>query len=92
MTPPIAPSGLRRTNRPSMRSVSAPAVRARTFAGSTGATCSGLSARVLTLIMDPRIEDGIERVDRQIDDDDQRDDDEVHSLDHGIVALVDRVE
>src|SRR5215467_12941503 len=95
MTPPIAPRGLRRTNRPSTRKVSTPPFHGRARAGAAfaGATLCGISTRVLTpLVPDPRVEDGVERVDREVDDDYQRDDDEFHGLDHLIVALVDRVE
>src|SRR5438067_536398 len=44
------------------------------------------------LVPDARIEDGIERVHRQVDQDDGGDDDEVDALDDRIVALGDRLE
>src|SRR6266850_3535502 len=44
------------------------------------------------LVPDARIEDGIERVHRQVDQDDGGDDDEVDALDDGIVSLGDRLE
>ena len=54
MRAPIAPSGLRRTNLPSARSVSTPPAhdRACALAGFAGATCSGLSTRVVTPRLD----------------------------------------
>src|SRR5437867_11857323 len=44
------------------------------------------------LVPDARIEDGIERVHRQVDQDDGGDDDEIDALDDRIVALGDRLE
>src|SRR5204862_3795178 len=40
----------------------------------------------------PRVEDRVERVDAEVDEDDDRHHDEVDALDHRIVSLVDRVE
>src|SRR6266550_6426252 len=44
------------------------------------------------LIADPRVEHGVQRVDPEVDEHDEGDDDEVNALNHRIVALVDRVE
>src|SRR5256885_17243844 len=43
------------------------------------------------LVPDARIEDGIERVHRQVDQDDGGDDDEIDALDDRIAALGDRL-
>src|SRR5262249_17693905 len=49
-------------------------------------------ATVVTSVPDARIEHRVEGVHDEVDEDDRRDDDEVHALDDGIVALIDRVE
>src|SRR5215470_12145401 len=57
MSAPAAPSGFFRTNRHSVR----PAV-----AGLRGAASSGAVATVLMAIADPRVQDSVEEVDRQV--------------------------
>src|SRR2546422_11745411 len=95
---PSAPSGLRRANRPTARSVGASGCAGPlSSAGFARASPNGGDGRGATeapsdSVSDPGIEDGIERVDGQVDQDDRRDDDQVHALDHGVIALADRVE
>src|SRR5687768_6169852 len=87
MTAPAAPSGLRRANRQHASGTRA-SVRARPRARArpAGATPAG------ALVADARVEDGIERVDDEVDEDDRGDDDEVDPLDHRVVTLVDGIE
>src|SRR5262245_50136567 len=93
MSPPSAPSGFRRANRPRARRLCAPTIwRSRAIAAFGPATPSGTPTVLTRLVPDPRVEDRVERVDAEVDQDDDRDDDEVDALDDRIVALVDRVE
>src|SRR6266545_6343677 len=100
MAAPAAPSGLRRTNRPAARAPRRirPCRRGRTIVGAAPPTSP--PSRVVCMsppsrrpsITDPRVEHGVEGVDRQVEEDDGGDDDEVHALDDRVVAVVDGVE
>src|SRR5687767_450796 len=89
MAPPTAPSGLRRAKRRH-----ASGARASLRAGPAASVRRGAAtpAPVPALVADARIEDGIEGIHGEIDEHHGRDHDEVHALDHRIVALIDGVE
>src|SRR5215475_7060047 len=91
MTPPTTPSGFRRPNRASARSHGAPARAARSRtpadAGSSDSTWSAMAS-----VPDPGVEVRVARVHEEVHQDDDGHDHEIDPLDHGVVALVDRVE
>src|SRR5215475_10809254 len=91
ITPPMAPRGLRRANRWRERKV-------RPIAGPRRSSAAGLAPAIggetvpttrLMSVADPRIQDGVEGVDGQVDEDDGRDHHQVDPLDDGVVPLVD---
>src|SRR5882762_1011237 len=101
MTPPKAPSGLYRQN--CQRPCRTAAMRlgdpllffsSRSPQGATSIGLLRICSQLLGIVSvaDPGVEEGVERVDDQVDQDHHAHDEQVHALDHRIVALVDRVE
>src|SRR5690348_8564676 len=87
MTPPMAPSGLRRA-KPSTSPASAGSRHGRGSVGETGSVCTVSAISVA----DPRVEECVGQVDQQVADDDDDDDHEVDALDDRVVALHDGVD
>src|SRR5262249_58176050 len=79
---PSAPSGFRRTKRPTARS------------GGEADQAAGAAARLPTasLVTDAGIEERIQGVHGQVEEDDHRHHHQVHALDDRVVPLVDGVE
>src|SRR6267142_6919682 len=93
ITAPIAPSGLRRANRPIATSQRRGPPPRRPAAGApTAPLRASLAAGELTSVPDPRVQHRVEGVDGEIDHDRGRDDQQVHALEHRVVTLVERVE
>src|SRR5437867_8241783 len=92
IAPPRAPRGFLQQKRHSARSPGAPmAVRRRIRRCAEGET-SVSTPLAIASVPDSGVKERVERVNGEVHDDHDRDDEEVDALDHGIVALVDGVE
>src|SRR5262245_8344843 len=92
IAPPRAPRGFLRQKRQSIRSPGAPKAARRMTRPCAEGAVSVSTPLAIASVPDPGIEEGVERVDGEVHDDHDRDDEQVDALDHGIVALVDGVE
>src|SRR5687768_8524703 len=88
MTAPTAPRALSRQRRPAIPSGCG--CRRHSF-GSTLGTGMVSTDFAIASVANPRVERRVCEVDGQVGRDDHDDDDEVDTLDHGVVALDDRL-
>src|SRR5262249_40328759 len=92
IAPPRAPRGFLRQNSQSARSRGARMAVRRPIRPCAEGAISVSTPLAIASVPYSRIEERVERVDGEVHDDHDRDDEEVDALDHGIVALVDGVE
>src|SRR5262245_37402758 len=92
IAPPRAPRGFLRQKRQSARSPGTPGAARRTIRPRAEGAASVSTPLAMSSVPDSGVEERVERVDGEVHDDHDRDDEEVDALDHGIVALVDGVE
>src|SRR5262249_61836263 len=92
IAPPRAPRGFLRQKRQSALSPGAPTAARRIMRSCAAGAASVSTPLAIASVPDPGIEKRVERVDGEVHDDHDRDNEQIDALDHGIVALVDGVE
>src|SRR5262249_51291672 len=92
IAPPRAPRGFLRQKRQNALSHGAPVPARRTMRPCVEGAASVSTPLAIASVPYAGVEERVERVDGEVHDDHDRDDEEIDTLDHGIVALVDGIE